>query len=388
MKQEILLCDLDAFFASVEQLDNPELKGKPVVVGGDPDSRGVVSTCSYEARQYGVRSAMPMKKALGLCPEAIVLPVNMTRYKEVSEQVIEIFDRFTPDIEQVSIDEAYLAVRAGTGLEAARKIRSAAREGLGLPLSIGVSINKLLAKIACSLAKPDGIRALYPEDVEKVLWPLPVRFLPGVGPVTEQKLNTFGIKTVGELASFPLEALKSITGSPDAAAELKEYAFGRDSRKLELNAGRKSVSEEITFPQDIHEKDYILTVLFDLASEVGYRLRSKGLKARTVGLKLKFPDLSIKTRSLTLSEATASDKKIFGAATDLFIRCCGNPPWRLVGIRASGLERGSQLTLISSGDPREEKITPVLDMLRRRYGRKAVFKGRRLLLLRKNNFKL
>jgi DNA polymerase-4 len=388
INNDILLCDLDAFFASVEQLDNPELKGRPVVVGGDPDSRGVVSTCSYEARQYGVRSAMPMKKALGLCPGAIVLPVNMTRYKEVSEQVIEIFGRFTPDIEQVSIDEAYLAVRAGTGLETARKIRFAVREELGLPLSIGVSINKLLAKIACSLAKPDGIRALYPEDVEKVLWPLPVRFLPGAGPVTERKLNAFGIKTVGELASFPLEALKSIAGSAAAAAELKEYASGRDSRKLELNAGRKSISEEITFSQDIHEKDYILTVLFDLASEVGYRLRSKGLKARTVGLKLKFPDLSIKTRSLTLPEATASDEKIFKSVVDLFTRCCGNPPWRLVGIRASGLERERQLSLIPGGDPGEEKITPVLDMLRQRYGRDAVFRGRRLLLLRKNDFKL
>ncbi len=386
MEQEILLCDLDAFFASVEQLDNPGLKGRPVVVGGDPDSRGVISTCSYEARQFGVRSAMPMKKALRLCPEAVVLPVNMPRYKEVSDQVMDIFDRFTPDIEQVSIDEAYLAVKAGTGLETAREVRFAVREGLGLPLSIGVSINKLLAKIACSLAKPDGIMALYPEDVEKVLWPLPVRFLPGVGPVTEAKLNAFGIKTVGELASFPLEALKSIAGSPTAAAELKAYAFGRDSRKLELNTEQKSISEEITFPRDVYEKDYILAVLFDLASEIGYRLRSKGLTARTVGLKLKFPDLSLKTRSFTLPEVTASDEKIFKAAAELFARCCGNPPWRLVGIKASGLEGESQLSLIPGGNPKEEKITPVLDMLRRRYGRGAVFKGRRLLLWKRDVF--
>lgn len=383
MKYDILLCDLDAFFASVEQRDNPELKGKPVIVGGDPDSRGVVSTCSYEARQYGVSSAMPMKKALKLCPGAVILSVNMPRYKEVSEQVMEIFERFTPDIEPVSIDEAYLAVKEGTGLNTAQKIRCAVREELDLPLSIGVSKNKLLAKIACSLAKPDGIRALYPEEVEKVLWPLPVRFLPGVGPMTEQKLNTFGIRTVGDLASFPLEALKSIAGS--SAAELKEYAFGRDIRKLELKSERKSVSEEITFPRDVYEKDFILATLFDLASEVGYRLRSKGLKARTVGLKLKFPDLNIKTRSITLLEATDCDEKIYATAADLFTRCCGEPPWRLAGIKASGLERGDQLSLLSTKGP-EEKITPVLDMLRRRYGRDVVFKGKRLLLFRKDVF--
>ena len=386
MKLEILLCDLDAFFASVEQWDNPELKGRPVVVGGDPGSRGVVSTCSYEARQYGVRSAMPMKKALKLCPAAVILPVNMPRYKEVSGQVMEIFDRFTPDIEQVSIDEAYLAVRAGTGLETARKIRSAVREGPGLPLSIGVSSNKLLAKIACSLAKPDGVRALYPEDVEKVLWPLSVRFLPGVGPVTERKLNAFGLKTVGHLASFPPEALKSILGSPAAATELQAYAFGRDSRKLELDAVRKSISEEITFPRDVYAKDYILALLFDLSCELGYRLRSNGFKARTITLKIKFPDLSIKTRSLTLPEATASDEKIYEAAARQFARLREKPPWRLAGIRVSGLERESQLSLIPGGNPQEEKITPVLDMLRRRYGREAVFKGRRLLLLEKDDF--
>ena len=204
MKHDILLCDLDAFFASVEQRDNPAFKGRPVIVGGDPDSRGVVSTCSYEARRYGVKSAMPMKKALELCPEAIILSVNMPRYKEISDQVMEIFERFTPDIEQVSIDEAYLAVKRGAGLETAKKIRSAVRQELGLPLSIGVSANKLLAKVACQLAKPDNIKALWPEEVERVLWPLPVRVLPGVGPVTEQKLNMFGIKTVGDIASFPL----------------------------------------------------------------------------------------------------------------------------------------------------------------------------------------
>ncbi|MEW5934189.1 MAG: DNA polymerase IV, partial [Bacillota bacterium] len=171
-KRDILLCDLDAFFASVEQRDHPELRGKPVIVGGDASRRGVVAACSYEARAYGVRSAMPMRQALELCPRAVVLPVRMSRYREASDQVFSIFDRFTPDVEAVSIDEAYLAVSAGQGVETAEQIRDLVRRELELPLSVGVSCNKLLAKVACRLAKPDGLRALWPDQVAGVLWPL------------------------------------------------------------------------------------------------------------------------------------------------------------------------------------------------------------------------
>ncbi len=212
MKQEILLCDLDAFFASVEQLDRPELRGRPVLVGGDPDDRGVVSTCSYEARSFGVRSAMPMKKALELCPEAVLLPVNMKRYKEMSEKVLKIFERFTPDIEPVSIDEAYLAVKRGTGYQTASKIRSTVRDELDLSISIGISINKLLAKIACGLAKPDNLKVLWPEDVPVQLWLLPVRILPGIGPSTDKKLYSYGVRTVGDLEKFPEESLVRLFG--------------------------------------------------------------------------------------------------------------------------------------------------------------------------------
>ncbi len=384
MSCDILLCDLDAFFATVEQRDNPELMGKPVIVGGDPGSRGVVSTCSYEARRYGVSSSMPMKKARKLCPTAVILPVNMPKYKEMSGRVLDIFKEFTPDIEKVSIDEAYLAVKAGTGLKTARKIRFVVQKRLKLPLSIGVSSNKLLAKIACSLAKPDNIKALWPKETEKTLWLLPVKVLPGVGPVTEQKLNLFGIKTVGDIVSFPLGALENIVGSH--AINLKEYAHGRDDRKLEFARERKSYSEEITFPRDIYEKDYILAVIHDLSGELGYRLRSKGLEARTVAVKLRLPDLSIKTRSATMAGATAGDEKIYAIAADLFDRCCGKPPWRLVGVRVSGLEKGSQLTLFSEENKKKEKIRLVLDMLRQRYGPNAVFKGRRLFMMKKDVF--
>lgn len=229
MKQDILLCDLDAFFASVEQLDHPELQGKPVIVGGNPKARGVVSTCSYEAREYGVRSAMPMKKALELCPEAVLRAVNMRRYKEVSKQVMTIFERFTPDIEPVSIDEAYLGVKKGTGLKTAQQIRAAVKKELKLPISVGISVNKLLAKIASDLAKPDNIKAIWPEDVPDTIWPLPVKIIPGIGSSTEKKCNLYGIKTVGDLAKFPDKALISSFGKNGVV--FKNYANGYDNRE-------------------------------------------------------------------------------------------------------------------------------------------------------------
>lgn len=373
-QKQILLCDLDAFFASVEQRDHPGLMGKPVIVGGDPDARGVVSTCSYEAREYGVRSAMPMRRALKRCPEAIVLPVNMHKYKEVSRSVFEIYKRFTPDIEPVSVDEAYLAVQEG--YETAKKIRRAVRGELSLPLTVGVSTNKLLAKIACELGKPDNVKDIWPEEVPSVLWPLPVNVLPGVGPVTGRKLKQSGIDTVGELASAPLEALKNSLGN--AALTLRNYAYGRDDRKLTLMHTPKSLSEETTFPQDIYERDYMIGTLLELAEEVGYRLRIRGFLTRNVSLKLRFADFKTITRAVTLSEAIDSDREIYDIVRDLFIRHCGRPPWRLLGIRVSALEEGNQLSLITEHE-KEHHITQTLDKLRQKFGRKIVFKAKRLM---------
>ena len=373
-QRHILLCDLDAFFAAVEQRDNPELQGKPVIIGGDPDARGVVSTCSYEAREYGVHSAMPMRRALKRCPEAIVLPVNMQKYKAVSRQVLEVYELFTPDIEPVSIDEAYLAVREG--YDTAKKIRRAVRGELSLPLSVGVSVNKLLAKIACELAKPDNEKDIWPEEVPAVLWPLPVNVLPGVGPVTGRKLKQSGVETVGDLAAAPLSALKNILGN--AAFTLRDYAHGLDDRKLKLMHTPKSLSEETTFPQDIYERDYMSATLLELAEEVGYRLRLRGFLTRSVSLKLRFSDFKTITRSVTLAEATDSDRDIYTITRDLFIRNCGIPPWRLLGIRVSALEKGSQLSIITEHE-KERHITQTLDHLRKKFGRKMVFKAKRLM---------
>lgn len=377
MSQEILLCDLDAFYASVEQLDRPELKGKPVIVGGDPEGRGVVSTCSYEARKYGIHSAMPMKKAVELCPDAIILPVNMKRYKEMSEKVFQIFERHSPDIEPVSIDEAYLGVKKGEGVETARAIRASVKEELNLPISIGVSINKLLAKIACEQAKPDNLKALWLDDVPKRLWPMPVKVLPGVGPVTEKKLSRYGIKTVGDLTGFPDDALTGLLGKNGLV--LKKYSMGQDDRKIETDHERKSISEETTFPQDVFDRDQILTTLLELSEEVGYRLRSSGSRAKTISLKLRFADFTTITRDITLQEATDSDQEIYHTVEKLFLRYSGKPPWRLVGVKASGLEGWEQLSLFSPASENEKSITLVKDRLRDKYGREILISAKRLM---------
>ncbi len=375
---DVLLCDLDAFFASVELLDNPSLQGKPVLVGGNPEGRGVVSTCSYEARQYGIRSAMPMKKALSLCPEAVVLKGRMWRYKEMSEQVRLIFERFTPDIEMVSIDEAYLAVKKGLGLETGNAIHHLVRKQLGLPISVGVSANKLLAKIACDQAKPNNVGALWPPEVEEKLWPLPVKVLPGVGPVTGEKLHKLGINSVRDLALYSKDALARAFGSHGETIYC--YAHGIDNRVFETEQDAKSISEETTFPEDMHDREAIQAVLLELSAGVGFRLRSAGITARTITLKLRFKDFRTVTRSSTLTDSVCNDTDIYNAVKELFEKHCANPPWRLVGIQASGFEHGSQMSLFSSGPEHEKEdiLTATRDKLRKKYGSEVLFQGRRL----------
>jgi DNA polymerase IV len=377
-KADILLCDLDAFYASVEQRDKPELRGKPVIVGGSPESRGVVSTCSYEARAYGVRSAMPMKKALALCPQAEVLRGNMARYLEVSRQVRQIFGQFTPQIELVSIDEAYLAVPAGSGCAVGEAIHLAVRKELGLPISVGVSVNKLLAKIACELAKPDKVGTLWPEEVAERLWPLPIRVLPGIGPVTEKNLQLLGIKTVKELAACPVSSLERILGKNTGA--VLDFARGIDNRELELEHEVKSISEETTFAEDLNDQDAILAVLLELSAGVGYRLRRAGFLSRTITLKLRYGDFRTITRSRTLPEPVDGDSEIYRTVRALFSEHSGKPPWRLVGVQASGFELGRQLSLLtpSEAEEKEKQLTLTRDRLRKKYGSEVIIQAKRL----------
>ncbi len=381
--RDILLCDLDAFFASVEQLDNPELRNRPVLVGGSPEGRGVVSTCSYEARKYGVRSAMPMKKALALCPEAVVVRGRMSRYKEVSLEVRKIFERFTPDIEFVTIDEAYLAVNKGFGCDIGNAIHTAVREELDLPISVGISVNKLLAKIACEQAKPNNTGTLWPEEIEGLLWPLSVRALPGIGPVAENNLKIIGIKTVKDLTLYSAESLSRVLGNN--AVTICNYAHGIDDRELELEHEAKSISEETTFPEDIYDREAILAILMELSAGVGYRLRSSGITAKTVTLKLRFKNFKTITRSKTMPDTVCSDSEIYRSVKDLFIVHCGKPPWRLAGVQVSGLEQGSQVSFLQAAheNNRENQLTAARDKLRKKYGSEVIIQGKRLTRRRK-----
>lgn len=377
-KKDILLCDLDAFFASVEQLDRPELLGQPVLVGGSPEGRGVVSTCSYEARAFGVRSAMPMKKALSLCPQAVVLQGRMQRYREMSLKVRRIFEHFTPRIEVVSIDEAYLEIPCGQGLEAGRAIHAAVKDELKLPISVGVSNNKLLAKIGCELTKPNRVGALWPEDIEEKLWPLSIRVLPGIGPTAENHLNKLGIKTVKDLATYPVEKLARTLGKNSSI--IHGYANGIDKRSLELTQEVKSISEETTFADDINNHEALTDVLMELSAGVGYRLRSAGFLSRTITLKLRYSNFQTITRSCTLPEPVSKDSEIFTTAVELFIKHSGKPPWRLAGIQASGLEQEGQLSLLppTEAEIKETRITETRDMLHKKYGTDVIFQARRL----------
>ncbi len=376
--QEVLLCDLDAFFAAVEQRDRPELQGCPVIIGGRPEARGVVSTCSYEARRFGIHSAMPMRRAVQLCPQGIFLPGNMRRYCEISRQVMNILERFTSEIEPVSIDEAYLAVAPEHGLETASEIRRLIRDELQLSISVGISTNKLLAKIACGLAKPDGKRALWPEDVPVVLWPMPVRTLPGIGPAVEKQLHRAGLHTVGDLAETVPENLTALLGRN--ALIFHNFAHGCDDRELTRCREVKSISEETTLSQDSSDPEEILAVLMELSEGVGYRLRTGGWRARTISLKLRFANYQTVTRAVTLPRTTARDSVIYRTVQDLFVRHRGNLPWRLVGVCVSGLERSEQLTLLlpERKEISEQMVGQVQDTLRRKYGRDILFRARRL----------
>lgn len=367
---DILLCDLDAFYAAVEQLDNPELKGKPVIVGGSPDGRGVVSTCSYEARAYGVRSAMPMFMAKKLCPHGIYLPVNMKRYQVMSQQVLAIYYRFTPLIEIVSIDEAYLEVNRGKGIEVAKSIRQAVKQELGLTVSIGVSSNKLLAKISCSLAKPDGCKSIWPEEAPEKLGNHSVRLLPGVGPKTAERLRSFGIETISQLSTFPREWFTRQFGA--RGEELFNYAHWQDDRPLILDRERKSIGREETLPEDVTDEKQILSILNSLSSEVGYRLRKSDNLARTLTIKIRYADFRTITRSCTSEDLFYTDQDIFSAAKKLYLSLKNNAPIRLIGIQVSNFEQGRQLSLFDDRKEKEIKLAKLVDQLNDKYGKGTI----------------
>ena len=305
--RHIIHADLDAFYATVEQLDNPELRGKPVLVGGRPENRGVVATASYEARPFGVRSAMPMRTAVRLCPQGIIVPPRFTRYRDMSRRVMDVFREFTELIEPLSLDEAYLDITDGVDEEGGRwplgvalEVKRRVREETGLTVSVGVSVSKSVSKIASDLDKPDGLVVVPPGDQAEFLAPLPVGKLWGIGPKTAEKLRADGVDTIGALAAQSQEWFQRTFGQRAEAVRLR--ALGLDEEPVHTERITKSVSSETTFPDDIGGDDRLRSVLEELSEGVAQSLERKGLQGRTVTVKMRLADFTTFTRQSTLTQ--------------------------------------------------------------------------------------
>ncbi|MBM3147089.1 MAG: DNA polymerase IV, partial [Actinobacteria bacterium] len=378
--RDLLLIDMDAFFASVEQARHPQLRGRPVVVGGRAESRGVVSTASYEARACGVRTAMPMAQAQRLCPQAAFLPVDMTAYRAAHRQLLELFGRFTDLIEPVSIDEAFLDVTGsrrlfGTPQRIAADIQRITQAELGLTCSIGIGPTRLLAKLAAGLEKPGGLTTLGMADVRGRLRALPVGVLSGVGPAARERLRALGIATIGELQDAPLPLLEASFGSA-AAAGLRERAYGgRDDVVRHGSAAPRSVSREVTFAEDIDAPEPLEATLLDLADRAAADLRRGGHACRTVTVKLRDAAFHTRTRQCTLPVATTATAVIYDAALALLRDSQqSGDRLRLLGVTLSGLsEEAEQLAL---DEPwRERACDDAVDRVRARYGARVLHRA-------------
>ena len=332
---------MDAFYASVEQRDDARLRGKPVVVGGRPESRGVVAAASYEARAFGVRSAMPMARALRLCPDLIVVPPDFERYRRVSNHVMGILRACTPLVEPLSLDEAYLDVTENAwgeplGMEVAKRLKRQIVAATELTASAGVAPNKFLAKIASGYRKPDGLTVIAPERVESFLRELPVEALWGVGPVTAKKLHQAGITRLTDVRTVDMQRLREVVGS--LADWLRQLSHGEDPRPVEPERAAKSSSSENTYAQDLVDLDNIREEVARMARENAAWLARRGLAARTVTLKVRYAGFVTVTRSHTLSRHTADAEVISSWAVELLSRTeAGTRPVRLLGVRVQGL---------------------------------------------------
>jgi len=382
--RQIIHVDMDAFYASVEQLDNPDLIGKAVIVGGDPKQRGVVSAASYEARKFGVHSAMPMSQAIRLCPNAIVLPVRMKRYVELSQQIHAIFQKFTPEIEPISLDEAFLDVTGslhlfGSAEEIGSDIKHQINEQLGLVASVGVAPNKFLAKLASDLDKPDGFVVITEENKQQILNPLPVSMIWGVGKVTEKTLKSKGIKTIGQLIETPVEILGSIFG--DHTSHMLRLAQGIDNREVEPSREAKSISSEQTFATDIADKEVLLGVLLNQVEDVAQRLRTNDLEAKTITLKLRYDDFRTVTRSNTFNHPTNTTKTLWQKAKEVFLKWHKKSAGalRLLGFGASGLQKactGQQQLFSEPEQEKQERLDETFDRIREKFGHDALRRGK------------
>ena len=372
--------DMDSFYPSVEVLDNPQLKGEPVIVGGGKE-RGVVSSASYEARKFGIHSAQPMATAMRLCSHGIFLPVRMHRYREISNRVFKIFRLFTPLVEPVSIDEAFLDVTASKRLfgqpdEIARKIKDMVHKETELTVSAGVAPSKFVAKIASDIDKPDGLTVVAADRVKGFLEPLPIEKMWGVGKKTRERLHRLGIRTIGDFTRFPAEVLKKNFGKH--GVRMRELALGIDERDVVPVSDAKSVGHENTFLQDILDTDSARKEILSLANKVAHRMRRDGVTGKTVTLKVKFSDFVQVTRSTTLAEPTDNGLEIYATACCLLEKTeAGTRPVRLLGVSASQLTHpgsGKQLSLFHTGQAssRKKKLNTALDSVSEKFGEGSI----------------
>jgi len=381
MARCIFHIDLDAFFVSVEQVLNPELKGKPVIVGGDPERRGVVASASYEARPFGIHAGMPSSKARRLCPQAIFIRSHFSLYKDASAKFMRILGDFSPHIEPLGFEEAYLDV---TGCEepygSPRKLALAIKERINKELkitgSVGIATCKVVAKIASALCKPDGLLEIAPGDEQAFLNPLPIAKLPGVGKKTEQALKDMGITTIGELASLPLDTVKRQFGA--TGAMIHSYARGVDDREVEAPGEAKSISQQLTFARDTLDRNFLEANLHNLCQEVCQELRSQNKRAKCVAIRLRYADFKTITRQVILREASNVTQVIFATAQQLLTKALAQQekPIRLIGIRISSLVgEGKQLPMFDSGMEKPEHLDKAIDKIRRKYGSTAIKTG-------------
>lgn len=382
MERKILHLDLDAFFCSVEELLNPSLKGKPFAVGGSPQGRGVVSSCSYAARKFGVHSAMPMARALSLCPELIVIHHRHGLYGEYSHKVMDILRYYTPFFQQVSVDEAFLDVSdlpqpAGA---IAREIQARVDSEVQLPCSLGVATNKLVAKVANDYGKsqvksgqaPRQITIVPPGEEAAFLAPLDIQALWGIGPKTSQKLHGQGIHTIGQLAALSIAELQAYFGNN--ALEMHARALGIDPSAVHSEREVKSVSNEVTFASDTVDGEALKRTLRALADKVGYRLRQAGLAGSVVQIKLRYSNFETRTRQTALPQPTDLDNEIFEAAEKLFeVNIIPTRPVRLIGVGVSKLSPPyRQLSLWDEDQEEKEKLAGAIDQLKEKYGQDII----------------
>ncbi len=384
----ILHVDMDAFFAAVEIHDNPELKGKPIIVGSPRDKRGVVSTCSYEARKYGIHSGMPTRTAAQRCPNAIFLPVRMARYQSVSAQIMNVFQNFTPFVQPISCDEAFLDVTGslhlfGDGPKIAKKIKTAIRQETGLTCSVGIAPNLFLAKIASDINKPDGI-TLVPfseKQIPPFLAPLPVKRMWGAGKKMQAILKSHNIHTLGDLQNADPKQLTTWIGE-NAANSFRRRAFGIDDRPLVTETKEKSISNETTFPEDQHNQKPIEAALLDLADKVGTRLRKAGYYANTAQIKIRWTNFTTITRQRRLDPPACDDQTLRETALELLRKEGIHSTVRLIGFAVTGLretDETPQLDLFQTSEKqttkKRETLSRAVDTIRDRFGIKSIRRG-------------